>query len=100
MKRVVFIVLVLVSCAGPKVDIYQHITPAIDIKNAVAIASAFLDSTCCKNQYIRDSVRVWEWAADINMWNVEFRKIANEKPSSFVVQIDKQHGEPRLQLQK
>jgi hypothetical protein len=90
------------NCCGPKIDIYKQVIPQIELKEAVTIASAFLDSTCCKGLYIKDSVRVWEWSLSIESWNVEFNKNnwQNIRPSTIIVAVDKVNGKASLILQE
>jgi hypothetical protein len=92
--------LLSISCTSPKIDLYEQITPNIDIKEAISLATLFLDSTCCKGQYIKNSVRVWEWAADINYWHVQFEKNEDVRPSTFIVIINKENGKAELLLQR
>jgi hypothetical protein len=92
------LLLLLISCGGPKINIYKEITPKIDIKEAITIASEYLDTTCGKDKYIKDSVRVWEWARDINIWNVSFKKTnwQSIKPPTILVGINKETGKAEI----
>ena len=100
MKYFPLIFLFLISCTVPKIDLYEQITPNIDIKDAISLAITFLDSTCCKDQYIKGSVRVWECAANIDIWHVQFKKNEFEAPPTIIVLIDKENGKAELLLQR
>ena len=100
MKYFTLITLLLISCLGPKIDRSDQITPKIDIKEAISLAATFLDSTCCKDQYIKGSVRVWECAANIDIWHVQFKKNEFEAPPTIIVLIDKENGKAELLLQR
>ena len=92
--------LFLISCTGSKIDLDEQITPKIDIIEAISLAKAFLDSTGCKDQYIKDSVRVWEQAVNINIWHVQFKKNKYERPPTIIVLINKENGKAELLLQR
>jgi hypothetical protein len=100
MRYLAITILFVMSCGGPQIDMFRQITPRIEIKEAVAIASAYLDSTCCKDQYIKDSVHVWEWAANINSWNVQFKRNQSIKPPTIIVMVNKENGSAALLMQK
>ncbi len=102
MKYIAPLLLLLISCGGPKIDFYKQITPKIEIKEAISLASTYLDSTCCKDEYIKDSVRVWEWAVNINNWYVQFYKNDYEyiRPPTIIVLINKENGKAELLMQR
>jgi hypothetical protein len=92
------LLLLLISCGGPKIDIYKEITPKIDIKEAITIASEYLDTTCGKDQYIKDSVHVSERAVDIYVWSVSFKKTnwQSIKPPTILVGVNKETGKANI----
>lgn len=98
--KYLIVILILINC-GPKIDIYKQIIPKIEIKQAIIIATKLLDS-CCKNEFICDSIKVWEWPADITVWNVEFKRKEwpNIKPPTIIISINKENGNAKFEMQE
>ena len=108
MIKILFIILFIgsvLSCTGPKQvtqDLYEQVSPKISTSDAIQIATTCLENKIGKDQFIHDSVTVWEWPINIKNWYVSFKKPNWESiiPSTIVVEINKINGSALIMMQK